>query len=326
MKQGRTVTFRLAPALLAAAALLGAVQAGAAEPPKAGAPAAVPAATPEAAAATYEQEMAAWHRERIAGLKREDGWLTLVGLFWLDEGENRFGSGAGNKVIFPEGSAPVLAGTFERHGREVKVHAAPGVALTHDGQPVADLALAGENNPGGPTQLALGSLRFFVIYRGDRVGVRVKDTKSPARAAFSDIDTYPVRPAWRVTARFEPYAPPKPVAVPNILGQVENSPSPGAVVFERDGRTYRLDALSGGEDGSLFLIFGDATNSKDTYGGGRFLDTAAPKDGKVVVDFNQAYNPPCAFTAFATCPLPPKQNKLALRVEAGEKKYGAGHH
>jgi uncharacterized protein (DUF1684 family) len=155
--------------------------------------------------------------------------------------------------------------------------------------------------------------------------VRVKDTRSPALAAFKDVETYPIRPAWRVTARFEPYEPPKPVAVPNILGQIENLPSPGAVVFERDGKTYRMDALSGGEDGSLFLIFGDETNHRDTYGGGRFLDTAAPRDGKVVVDFNEAYNPPCAFTAFATCPLPPKGNKLAIRVEAGEKKYGEGH-
>jgi uncharacterized protein (DUF1684 family) len=286
---------------------------------------AAPAAAVAPAALPYDQEMAAWHRERIAGLKREDGWLSLVGLFWLEEGENRFGSGAGNKVIFPEGSAPVLAGTFERHGKSVRVHAAPGVALTQEGKPVADLDLTSGPPDSRPIELALGSLRFFIIQRGDRVGVRVKDLKSPALATFKDVPTYPVRPDWRVAARFEPYDPPKLVAVPNILGQVDNLPSPGAVVFEREGRTYRLETLSGGADGSLFVIFGDETNHKDTYGGGRFLDTEAPKDGKVVVDFNQAYNPPCAFTAFATCPLPPKPNKLALKVEAGEKKYGEGH-
>jgi uncharacterized protein (DUF1684 family) len=286
----------------------------------------VPNATAPAPA-SYEQEVADWHRERIAGLKREDGWLSLVGLFWLEEGENRFGSGAGNKVIFPEGSAPAVAGAFERHGKEVRVHAAPGAALTHDGQPVADLVLTSGDASARPVQLALGSLRFFIIQRGDRVGVRVKDSRSPVLAAFKDVDTYPVRPAWRVDARFEPYNPPKPVAVPNILGQVEDSPSPGAVVFERDGRTYRMDAIGQDDkDGSLFFVFGDQTNGHETYGAGRFLDTPAPKDGKVVVDFNKAYNPPCAFTAFATCPLPPKQNKLALRVEAGEKNFGERHH
>jgi uncharacterized protein (DUF1684 family) len=298
----------------------------AAEAPKTAAPTAPAAAPATAPSQSYGQEIAAWHRDRIAGLKRADGWLSLVGLFWLDEGANRFGSGASNKVIFPEGSAPVLAGTFERHGKSVMVHAAPGVALTQDGKPVTDLDLTSGPPDSRPIELALGTLRFFIIQRGDRVGVRVKDLTSPALATFKDIDTYPAQPAWRVAARFEPYDPPKQVAIPNILGQVENSPSPGAVVFERNGRTYRLDALSGGNDGSLFLIFGDETNHQETYGGGRFLDTGAPKGGKVVVDFNEAYNPPCAFTAFATCPLPPKQNKLALKVEAGEKKYGEGHH
>jgi hypothetical protein len=306
--------------LLAATATLGAPGAvKAAEAPKAAAPAPAPAVP-------YDQEIAAWHRDRIAGLKREGGWLSLVGLFWLDEGENRFGSGASNRVIFPEGSAPVLAGTFERHGKSVRVHAAPGVALTQEGKPVTDLDLTSGPPDSRPIELALGTLRFFIIQRGDRVGVRVKDLKSPNLASFKDIDTYPAQPAWRVAARFEPYNPPKQVAIPNILGQIEDSPSPGAVVFERNGHTYRLDALPGGDDGSLFLIFGDETNHKETYGGGRFLDTGVPKDGKVVVDFNEAYNPPCAFTAFATCPLPPKQNKLALRVEAGEKTYGEGHH
>ena len=219
-----------------------------------------------------------------------------------------------------------MAGNFERHGKEVRVHAAPGVALTHDGQPATDLVLTNGDDSARPIQLALGSLRFFIIQRGDRLGVRIKDTKSPALAAFHDVDTYPAQPAWRFDARFEPYDPPKKLAIPNVLGQVEESPSKGAVVFEKDGRTYRLDALADDKDGTLFIIFGDATNGHETYGAGRFLDTAAPKDGRVVVDFNQAYNPPCAFTSFATCPLPPKDNKLALKVEAGEKKYGEGHH
>ncbi|HXO22494.1 MAG TPA: DUF1684 domain-containing protein [Thermoanaerobaculia bacterium] len=274
--------------------------------------------------AAYRESIAAWHRERIADLKNQDGWLTLVGLFWLQEGENRFGSGVANRVIFPAGKAPELAGTLVLHGKEVSVQVAPGVAVTADGKPVTSAVLAADA-AGKPTVLALGSLRFFVIQRGDRVGIRVKDTQSPALAAFHDVDTFPVSETWRVEARFEPYQPPKKVAVPNVLGQVTESPSAGAVVFEKDGRTYRLDAFQDPKQGDLSFVFGDATNGHETYGAGRFLETDAPKDGRVMIDFNRAYNPPCAFTAFATCPLPPKENKLALRVEAGEKKYGEGH-
>jgi len=277
-----------------------------------------------AAPAAYRQEIEAWRQSRLAGLKREDGWLTLVGLFWLEEGENRFGSDAGNRVVFPAGKAPAVAGSLERHGNAVTVKASPGTGLTTGGKPVAELLLRSDAD-GKPTVLELGSLRFHVIQRGDWVGVRVKDLKSPQLAAFHGIDEFPVRPDWRVEARFESYAPPKKIPIPNILGQVQDSPSPGAVIFERGGATYRLDALSNGEDGSLFLIFADQTNGHDTYGAGRFLEAGAPKEGRVVVDFNKAYNPPCAFTSYATCPLPPRQNKLALRVEAGEKKYGQGH-
>jgi uncharacterized protein len=179
---------------------------------------------------------------------------------------------------------------------------------------------------GKPTILQLGSLTFYVIKRGDRLGVRIKDKTSPMLASFKGIDEYPIRPEWRVVARFEPYKDKK-IPIANIIGQVADEKSPGTLVFDWQGKTYRLDALDGGEDGSLFVVFGDQTNGKEAYGAGRFLDTDPPKDGKVVVDFNTAYNPPCAFTAFATCPLPPAQNKLAVRVEAGEKKFaGGGHH
>src|SRR5262249_53269556 len=200
MESCRSVVFsRLAPALLAPVAvlaLLGAAPSGESAVPSKPSPAAASAVSP------YEQEIAAWHRERIEGLKRPEGWLSLVGLFWLKEGENRMGSGADNTVIFPEGSAPAFAGTLERHGQQVVAHAPRGVPLTPDGKPVTDLDL--QSPPGKVTELALGSLRFFVIYRGDKVGVRIKDLKSPTLAAFHDVDTYPVRTAWRVDARFEP--------------------------------------------------------------------------------------------------------------------------
>jgi uncharacterized protein (DUF1684 family) len=260
-------------------------------------------------------------------LKKETGWFSLVGLFWLDEGENRFGSDPGNRVVLPAGKAPAVAGTLIRQGDSVRVRVAPGAVVTHDGKPVTEMELRDDQAEGGPTNLEMGPVSFFVIKRGDkagnRIGVRVRDKKSPALASFQGLDHFPVDPSWRVEARFEPHE--KTIPIPNILGMVDDTPSPGAVVFERDGRTWRIEAL-GEPDGSLFLIFADPTNGKETYGAGRFLGTEPPKDGKVAVDFNKAYNPPCAFTAFATCPLPPPQNRLGLRVEAGEKNYAGAEH
>jgi hypothetical protein len=273
----------------------------------------------------YRKEIEAWRKERFDGLKSEEGWLTLVGLYWLKPGENRFGSDPGNAVILPPGKAPALAGVLTRDGDKVSVRVEPGVALTADGKELSPGTSLEVNAGGKPTIFKLGSLTFFVIQRGDRLGVRIKDSENPLRASFQGLDNYPIRPEWRVVARFEPYKDKK-IPIANIIGQVEDNPSPGAVVFNWKGKTYRIDALEGSPEGGLFLVFGDATNGKETYGAGRFLDTDPPKDGKVVVDFNTAYNPPCAFTAFATCPLPPPQNKLPIRIEAGEKKFAGGPH
>jgi uncharacterized protein len=273
----------------------------------------------------WRQEVEAFRKERVEDLKKEDGWFTLVGLSWLDEGENRFGSDPEGKVVLPEGKSPKVAGVLVRKGDKVSVRVEPGVKVTSGGEPLDPRTTRelSSDAKGEPTVLEMGSVSFYIIQRGDMVGVRVKDKQSAALAAFHGLDTYPIQPAWRVEARFEPYDPPKTIGIPNILGQVTDSPAPGAVVFDWQGKTYRLDALGDPKEG-LSLIFADQTNGKDTYGAGRFLETGPVKDGKVVVDFNLAYNPPCAFTAFATCPLPPAQNRLALRVEAGEKKY-AGH-
>ena len=286
------------------------------------APDAAPAQSDPAA---YRKEVETWRQERLKSLKREDGWLTLVGLYWLKPGENRFGSDPGNPVILPAGKAPAVAGTLTVAGDAVRLAVQPGVALTADGKPATPGITVSADAGGKPTILQLGSLSFYLIKRGDRLGVRIKDKTSPMLANFKGIDEYPIQPEWRVVARFEPYKDKK-IPIANIIGQVEDTPSPGAVVFERQGKTYRIDALVGGPEGGLFLVFGDQTNGKETYGAGRFLDTDPPKDGKVIVDFNTAYNPPCAFTAFATCPLPPAENKLALRVEAGEKKLAGGAH
>jgi uncharacterized protein (DUF1684 family) len=248
--------------------------------------------------------------------------LTVVGLFWLEPGENRVGSGAVNRVLLPAGKAPHTLGKIRVSQDRVWFDAGRGVEVTHDGKPVESIDLESDEK-GAPTLLKHGTLSFHLIKRGERLGVRVRDSESDARRAFHGIAAYPVRSAWRVPAKFEPYAAGKTIPVPNVLGTVSNEPSPGAVVFRIGGKTFRIDAVE--EEGSdeLFLIFGDRTNGIETYGAGRFLYVPrAGPDRKMVVDFNKAYNPPCAFTAYATCPLPPPQNRLAVRVEAGEKEYG----
>jgi len=174
--------------------------------------------------------------------------------------------------------------------------------------------------------LELRTIQFHLIRRGDRLGVRSKDSESPVRTEFRGIEHYPASWEWRVEGRFEPYEPPKHVPVPTVLGTVDDELSPGAVVFEAEGRTLRLDVLEGADEHEVFVIFGDTTNGTETYGGGRFLYADLEPGGRLVLDFNKAYNPPCAFTPYATCPLPPKQNRLPLAIRAGEKKYGEGHH
>ncbi|HEY6186689.1 MAG TPA: DUF1684 domain-containing protein [Pyrinomonadaceae bacterium] len=273
----------------------------------------------------YRQEIDKWHNERASQLRSEDGWLTLVGLFWLKEGENRIGSDPSNQIVLPQGKAPAHAGSLWVEGGAVRLEAEPQSGITSDGKPVTTLALVSDAE-GKPTVLQLGTLSFHVIKRKDQLGLRVKDKDNPARTQFAGLDYYPVSLNWRIDARFEPYNPPKKIPIVNVLGMVEEQPSPGRIVFDAAGKTYSLDAIS--EEGSqeLFVIFKDETSGKETYGAGRYLYTdPANASGTVLLDFNKAYNPPCAFTTYATCPLPPSQNRLALRVEAGEKQYAKPH-
>ena len=181
----------------------------------------------------------------------------------------------------------------------------------------------GENK----TTLRKGSVSFFIIERGKKLGVRVKDRESPERVHFEGLQYFPANMKWRVRCKFEPYKPGKTIPILNIIGMLEDSPSPGALVFQVDGKEYRLDAMEGEkEENNLYIIFADKTSGKETYGAGRYLySEPLGADGTVVLDFNKAYNPPCAFTVFATCPLPPPQNKLPIRVEAGEKYSGHPH-
>jgi len=274
------------------------------------------------AEAAYHAEIEKWRADRVARLRAEDGWLTVVGLSWLEEGDNSVGAAPSNRVVLSAAKSPPLLGRIRVTGGKAHLEVAPGVEVTHDGRRVQSLDLASDE-AGKPTVARHGTLSFYLIRRGEKLGVRVKDSANAARKSFHGIESYPVRSAWRLDARFEPYPLKKSIPIPNILGTVSQEPSPGAVVFRVGGKEHRLDAVDEPGEEELFLIFGDRTNGTETYGAGRFLYAPRPgRDGKTVVDFNKAYNPPCAFTPFATCPLPPPQNRLPVGIEAGEKKYG----
>jgi len=263
-----------------------------------------------------EQEVIAWKERRATRLQAEDGWLSLVGLHWLNEGENELkipheGTKAPGKLVMKDGVVTLR----------------PAIPMTIAGQPVTGpVVLADDSAKDGPTIVQAGTVRFQVIKREPRYALRVKDSQAKTRTEFKGLDYYPIDPKWRVEARFEPYTPVKKIPIDDVTGRKSDSDSPGALVFTVDGKEYRIDPVleEGSED--LFIIFRDATSKDTTYGAGRYLYAKpAGPDGKVIVDFNKAYNPPCAFTPYATCPLPPVQNRLPIRIEAGEKKYAGGH-
>ena len=275
-------------------------------------------------APSLEREVLAWRARRVARLTGPEGWLALVGLSWLEDGENSVGSDPSCRVVLPPGKAPPRVGTLRMRGSRATFEAARGSGVTHGGQDVSILDLQ-DDHEGQPTVLELGSLRFNLIRRVGRLAVRVRDIDNPARAAFRGIAYYPIHPRWRLEARFDPYEPPRTSEVPTVVGALETYDTPGALAFDVGTESHRLDAFLEPDETDLFVVFGDLTNGAETYGGGRYLYTAPPDErGMVVLDFNKAYNPPCVFTAHATCALPLPQNKLPIRVEAGEKRYEAG--
>lgn len=275
---------------------------------------------------SYGGRIAKWRAERLEEVNGENGWTTLVGLFWLKEGKNTIGSSPSNDIVLPKDRAPKFAAVMLLDNGIVHLESRRGADIMKDGKVVSKLVLDSDAD-GKPTMLKLGSLIFFVIKRGERLGLRVKDRKNPARSRFAGLDYYPVDLKWKIEAKYEPYDPVKLLPIANVLGMVEDMESPGALVFQLDGKTLRLDPVLEKGSKQLFIIFADQTSGKETYGAGRYLYADPPgADGKVIVDFNKAYNPPCAFTKFATCPLPPKQNRLPMRVHAGEKKYAGAEH
>jgi uncharacterized protein (DUF1684 family) len=272
-------------------------------------------------ASPHEREVLAWRARRIARLIGPEGWLALVGLFWLEEGDNPVGSDPSCRVILPADQAPSRVGTIAVSKAGVRFESGPRSGVTHFGAEVGTLDLR-DDHEGEPTVLELGRLRFNLIRRFDRLAVRVRDTESPARRTFGGIASYPIDPSWRFEARYEPHRPMRASHVPTVLGIDEVYATPGALAFVVGGETHRLEAFLEPGETDLFIVFGDLTNGTETYNGGRYLYTAPPDEqGMVVLDFNKAYNPPCVFTPYATCALPLPANRVPLRVEAGEKRY-----
>jgi len=252
-----------------------------------------------------------------ASIRKENGWLALAGLFWLHEGENRFGSEPSNDIVLPAPAAPPIAGSILlEHGRARLQGFTPGL-LKVDGRDV-DQAVLAPDTSGDPNRISLGPLAMIILERGSRTGVRLWDNSRADRLSFPRRIWFPEDPSWRIHADFHPHDPPKRLLVPSVSGDELEEAGPGRVAFNSQSAVHHLEALST-DAGGLWLIFGDRTNGNETYPSGRFLTCPAPEAGKVLVDFNRAYNPPCAFTMFATCPLPPAQNSLELRIEAGER-------
>jgi hypothetical protein len=264
----------------------------------------------------YQHEIDKFRAEEVDDLK--SNWLVLAGLFWLKPGANTFGTAASNAIVLPEGTAPAKAGVFELSGDVVTLKMEPGAAATIDNQPVTTAKLQPDTS-GKPTVVTLGRLRMHVIKRGERIGIRLKDLQNPALRNFTALQFFPLDTTYRVTATWVPSDGKRTVDVPNVLGDVSHETVPGEVRFAINGQPLTLTALGGDAAKGLFFVFSDTTSKTDTYPAGRFLEADAVKDGKVVIDFNKAYNPPCAVTPYATCPLAPKENRLAVAIPAGEK-------
>ncbi len=274
----------------------------------------------ESAFARTERE---WRETRRATLSKPDGWTSLVGLHWLDKGAHYVGSAPDNGVHLAMG--PAHLGMMAVDGNTVTFTPDKATAVTLDQQPLtSQVALRTDADPAGPSVIGFddGKGQATVIERSDRHALRVRHADAPTRVHFAGLTYWPADPAWIVPARFVPHEKGRTMEVANIIGSMDAMSNPGIVEFQRDGKTYQIEALDEGE-GVLFLVFADRTNGHGSYGAGRFLDAPMPDaKGNVMLDFNQARNPPCAFTSFATCPLPPPENRLDLAITAGEKAYG----
>ncbi|MEO6365749.1 MAG: DUF1684 domain-containing protein [Luteimonas sp.] len=275
---------------------------------------------------TFANDQHVWRMQRSEKLLKPDGWTSLIGLHWIEPGPHYVGSSSDNGIRLAMG--PAQLGMLDRDGARVRFVPADEAALTLDGEPLSGAnVLKTDADDGGPSVIGFdgGKGIATVIKRGERYALRVKHADTPTRTSFAGLQYWPADREWNVAARFVPHPAGKTIPVASIIGTIDHVPNPGAVEFERAGKTYRIEALDEGED-TLFLVFADRTNGHGSYGAGRFLDTPKPDaSGGMTLDFNRSYSPPCAFTAFATCPLPPPENRLDLAVTAGEKAYAGAH-
>ena len=273
---------------------------------------------------TAPVELQQWRDAQEQSLRAEDSWLSLAGLFWLKEGANRFGSGDDQDLAFPIADCAAHLGTLVRTGRDVVLQAAEGVTLLVNGQAPTDAPLQVDGDGKyTPDIVSCDDVSFFVITRGERIGIRVRDRNSEVRRNFTGRTWYDYNPDAVVDAEFVAYEAGKTIPILNILGDVNDMPSPGYVKFTYAGQQCQLDATAAGN--GLFFNFRDGTSGHSTYGAGRFLVAGAPQDGRVTIDFNRAFNPPCAFTIYATCPVAPLQNHLKVAIPAGETYQGEAH-
>lgn len=271
---------------------------------------------------SYHQTIEAWRKERNETIRSENGWLALAGLYWLKLGKNMVGSSPDAHIQLPD-RAPAELGWLEFNGNSVSLRVNPGHKVTVNGKP-ADFAVLQPDISDSPDYVALQDIQFVVIQRGNRVGIRIWDNQSEKRLAFPARTWYVIDEAFRLPAAFTPYDRPKMAYFPDLSGEKAEFPVEGYVSFEYGGKTYKLD-VNKEDDGALFLRFWDPTSEDETYPTGRYLIAELESDGKVVLDFNKAYNPPCAFTEFATCVFAPEQNRLDFRVTAGETYPKRGH-
>lgn len=268
---------------------------------------------------SYNQEIEQWKQKRIKSLKSEKGWLNLAGLFWLEQGSNSFGTSVKNKIVFPTGSLPENAGNMILKNGVVTLVNAKGVNIKVNNEIVEKRIIFSTDSIKTP-DVSYGAYHWTIIKREDKIGIRLRNFKSEQVKNFNGTPRFATDSLWRFNAILKEPIVPTSIPITNVLGQTIQMKLLGKLIFSLHGEVISLDAVE--EENQLFIIFGDATNGKETYGAGRFLYADKPDaSGKTVIDFNKAYNPPCAFTPFATCPLPPKQNILAIAITAGEKSY-----
>jgi uncharacterized protein (DUF1684 family) len=286
----------------------------------------------EAPADPYLAEITKFRQDREATLKGNTGWLTIAGLWFLTQPQTTFGSDPLNDIVFPA-SAPPRAGTFELRDGKVTVRAAEGVTFQLDGKSLTTAELKSDV-PGPADRLSLGSdLQFWVHNSGDRLSIRLRDQNSSLRKDFAGLKWFPIDPAYRVEATYTPHEKPRIVDVASLVGDTDKTPIPGIVTFTLKGQQYTLEPFAEPGDPQFWFVFRDLTSQKETYPAARFLYAPAPGStsadasarqagGTMILDFNKAVNPPCAYNPYTTCPLPTEQNRLRIRVEAGEMRYG----